>query len=304
VILTGRSTAGISASRNLTDQLRTAAAGSPSGNVGLFVACDQEGGMVQVLRGPGFSDMPSAVEQAQWPTEQLRASARIWGQQLTAAGVNVDLGPVLDTVPPDFVGRNPPIDALHRQYGSTPLAVAQQGTAVAQGLTDAHVIPTVKHFPGLGRVTRNTDFSAGVIDTSTVRHDPFFAPFGAALKATDPFVMVSSAIYRNIDARQPAAFSPTVIGQLLRGDLGFGGVVISDDLGKSVQVKALTPSQRAVRFFGAGGDLLLDVFPFQIPQMIDAVTLRAQQDRAFYNTVNAAALTVLRAKQAAGLIRR
>jgi len=108
--------------------------------------------------------------------------------------------------------------------------------------------------------------------------------------------MMSTAYYVRIDPSRPAAFSPTVIGRLLRGDLYFQGVVISDDLGSARQV-AWSPAQRALNFLAAGGDMVLTVNSAVLPQMYDAVLTRANGNPTFRNQVNAAALRVLTAKQ-------
>jgi beta-N-acetylhexosaminidase len=267
----------------------------------LFISTDQEGGHVQRLQGPGFATIPTALEQGEIAPPQLRADARRWGMQLRAAGVNLDLAPVVDTVPPGTV--NPPIGGLSRQFGSSLAAVASHGTAFAQGLADAGVDATVKHFPGLGRVSANTDTAATVTDQVTTRHDAYLAPFAAGIKAGVAFVMMSTAYYNRIDARHPAAFSPTIVTGMLRRDLGFDGVVISDDLGIATQVAAFSPGARAVDFVAAGGDVVLTVNPAQIPEMTGAVLARAAADATFRAQVDAAALRVLIAKQTRGLLR-
>jgi len=300
VILTGRSSAGVSATRAITNGLQARAGSAATGGVPLFISSDQEGGYVQVLSGPGFSAIPQALTQGGWPVTTLQAAARQWGGQLAAAGVNLDLAPVMDTVPVGQV--NPPIGYYNREYGHTPDVVAPHGAAVVRGMAQAGVATTLKHFPGLGRVTANTDTTAGVTDYVTTPTDTYLSPFAAGIQAGVPFVMMSSAYYQLIDPDRPAVFSPTLIGSLLRGRLGFGGVVISDDLGSAQQVAAWSPGQRAVDFLDAGGDLVLTVNPSLIPAMVDAVSARVAADSAFRSKVNAAALLVLKVKQARGLI--
>jgi beta-N-acetylhexosaminidase len=298
VILDGTSQLSAAATAQITAVLQERA----NPRAGLFVATDQEGGQVQRLQGPGFSAIPSAVEQGTLAPGTLQADARLWGTQLRAAGVNVDLAPVLDTVPPNF-GSNPPVGDLEREYGRTPAAVSSHGNAVAQGLRAAGVDATVKHFPGLGRVTGNTDLTTGVLDRVTTRHDAYLAPFAAAIRAGVPFVMVSTAIYTRIDPDHPAAFSPTVVTGMLRHDLGFAGVIISDDLGISKQVSGTSVGDRAVDFVAAGGDIVLTVDATQAPTMAAALLARAGRDATFKAQVDRAALTVLQAKQARGLLR-
>ena len=296
VILDGNSYLSISQTKAITNQLQAS-----TGNVGLLISTDQEGGEVRRLRGPGFTDMPSAVVQGGMSTSTLRAQAVTWGQQLHDAGVNVDLAPVLDTVPSDSRG-NPPIGDLDREYGHDPSTVAAHGLAVLDGLSDAGVAATVKHFPGLGRVAGNTDTTSGVTDTVTTRLDPYLTPFADAVNDHVPLVMMSTAIYTKLDPNHPAAFSSTIIGSLLRGQLGFTGLVISDDLGAAKQVASYSVGDRAVDFVDAGGDIVLTVVASQAATMTAALLARANADPSFKAKVDAAALLVLQEKQALGLL--
>jgi beta-N-acetylhexosaminidase len=246
--------------------------------------------------------MPTALSQGGLTPGVLGAYAGAWGRQLRAAGVNVDLGPVMDTVPSPST-YNPPIGAYQREFGFTPQTVSTHGSAVVRGLQGADVAATIKHFPGLGRVAANTDTSAGVVDTVTGRGDAYLQPFAAGIASGAQFVMMSTAYYSRIDPYNPAAFSPTVINRVLRGDLRFRGVVISDDLGGAAQVRGWTPASRALQFFGAGGDVLLTVDPSVLPQMYDTVLAYAKVNPKLRSLIDSAALRVLQAKQARGLIR-
>lgn len=297
VILDGTSYNGVAATAAVTAQLEN---DNPS-PAKLFIATDQEGGLVQRLRGPGFDRVPSGVVQGGIAPAALQADAQQWGAQLRAAGVTVALSPVLDTVPADSPG-NPPIGDLDRQFGSDPATVASHGVAVVRGYAASGVDATAKHFPGLGRVTGNTDLTTGVTDTVTTRNDPYLAPFRAAIAAGVPFVMMSTAVYARIDPNHPAAFSPTIVTGMLRHDLGFRGVVISDDVGVAKQVSGYPVGQRAVAFVAAGGDMVLTVDATQAAAMTSALVAQARSNPAFAAQVDAAALRVLTAKQARGLL--
>ncbi|MGY1745257.1 glycoside hydrolase family 3 N-terminal domain-containing protein [Blastococcus sp. SYSU D00695] len=268
-----------------------------------WVAVDQEGGAVQTLRGPGFDRLPPAVEQGALPPDQLAALAGGLGAALGSAGITLDLAPVADVVPAGTEDGNEPIGAFGRQYGSTAAAVVPAAGAVLDGLAAHGVTGTVKHFPGLGRVLGNTDDSTGVTDRVTTAGDEQVAAFGTlAASSAEPFVMTSSATYALIDPTAPAAFSPVVVTDLLRGQLGFDGVVISDDLGAAAAVQDVPPGDRAVRFLAAGGTLVLTVDPAVLPAMIDAVVDRAGTDPAFSAQVDAAVRTALLAKAGRGLL--
>jgi beta-N-acetylhexosaminidase len=303
VMLTGRSYDGVRAPAQVSRTMQAQTSRRSTAGVRLFVATDQESGLVRVLQGPGFSNIPTALQQGRWRPATLRRSAERWAVQLRRAGVNLNLAPVLDIVPgPRAARHNPPIGAFDREYGYTPATVGRHGVAFLRGMADGRVATAVKHFPGLGRVRANTDTSADVTDHVTRRHDPYLAPFQAAVDAGTPFVMMSTARYTRLDPRRPAAFSPYVIGTMLRGDLGFDGVVISDDLGGARQVSDVPMGQRAVRFVAAGGDVVLTVHPETLPAMYGAVFRLARTDARFRAQVHAAALRVLIAKQRRGLL--
>lgn len=303
VMLTGRSYGGRAAPARVSRAMRAQVSPAATGGVGLLVSTDQEGGQVRVLQGPGFSDIPTALVQGTWAPARLRGAAASWARELRAAGVNMDLAPVVDTVPgPRAARHNPPIGRYDREFGYTTTRVARHGVAFLRGMDDGGVVPVAKHFPGLGRVHANTDTDAGVTDRVTRRHDPYLRPFAAAVDAGVPAVMMSTAYYARLDPHRPAAFSPFVIETMLRGDLGFDGVVVSDDLARARQVASWSPGGRALRFVGAGGDLVLSVDPAPVPAMYHALLERARRSAAFRAKVDAAVLRVLEAKDRQGLL--
>jgi beta-glucosidase-like glycosyl hydrolase len=298
LFLAGRSDAPATELAGVTEHWQSLAPGP-----GLWVAVDQEGGDVQALRGPGFEPLPSALDQGALPPGDLAALAEGMGTALRDAGLNLDLAPVVDVVPPGTEAGNAPIGAYDRQYGSTPEAVAAAAGTVVDGLARAEVTATLKHFPGLGRVRDNTDTTADVVDPETTADDEQVALFAELARSpAAPFVMVSSATYPRLDPDDQAAFSRPVVTDLLRERLGFHGVVISDDLGNARAVRDVPPGERAVRFLAAGGTLVLTVEPAIVPEMIDAVVARSEADPVFAATVDDAVRTALLAKDGAGLL--
>jgi beta-N-acetylhexosaminidase len=268
----------------------------------LFIAANQEGGQVQQLTGPGFAPMPSAIVQGGWSESGLRAAATQWGTDLRAAGVNLNLAPVMDVVPQATAASNAPIGAVDREFGYDPATNGAHGAAFIKGMAAAGVESAAKHFPGLGRVTGNTDYTPDVTDTVTTASDPYLNSFRAAIGAGVPMVMVALATYTRIDPAHLAVFSPAVM-RLLRDGLGFTGVIVSDDLGQAQAVQAIPAATRAVSFLTAGGDLIISQNLGPAEQMAAAVLARAAVNPAFRATVAAAAALVLAAKQAAGLFR-
>jgi beta-N-acetylhexosaminidase len=300
VVLTGRSTRGVAATRAITDELQGAR--GPGDHEKLFVSVDQEGGNIQVLRGPGFATMPTALTQGKSSPATLRADAATWGSELHRAGVNLNLAPVMDVVPsPSDNAANAPIGYWHRQFGYTPAVVVPHANAFGDGMRAAGVGDTIKHFPGLGRVTGNTDFTAGVTDDVTTPHDAYVETFAAGIANHPTAVMTSTAIYAKIDPSAPGAFSHTVVTGLLRDDLGWQGLVITDDLSKAKQVAAWTPAQRAVKAISAGNDIVLAGTASQIPDMTAAVVAEAEASPAFAKQVDASVRRVLAAKASLGL---
>ncbi len=303
IFMKGRSTAGQSAIAGEVASVTGHVSGSRTAGALPFVATDQEGGFVQIMQGPGFDTMPQAVEQGELPVAELLANATTWGRQLAAVGVNVNLAPVLDTVPSEaFAPKNAPIGYFGREFGFTPEAVSSHGLAFAQGMAAAGVEATSKHFPGLGRVTENTDTDAGVKDGTTVRHDPYLAPFQDAVDAGVPWLMISNAVYTKIDPDNMAPFSPVIVTDMVRGDLGFKGIIVSDDICDAVQVASVPVADRGVDFIVAGGTMALCTNESLVPAMYSGIVQAAKGDPDFAKQVDAAALLVLQAKAAKGLL--
>ncbi|HET9649498.1 MAG TPA: glycoside hydrolase family 3 N-terminal domain-containing protein [Microlunatus sp.] len=298
VILLGNTTAGRAGVRSLVGDVRDATR-RPAG-VRTLLAADQEGGLVQRLKGPGFADMPSARTQGTWSSSRLRSSAKLWGQQLRAAGIDANLAPVADVVPASMLSVNQPIGVLRRGFSSDPAVVASHSAAFVAGMDAAGVATSVKHFPGLGAVRGNTDLVTRVVDSTTTRHDKDLAGFRSAVEAGVDMVMVSSAYYSKIDPGRRAAYSPTVVTGMIRGDLRFGGVVISDDLAAR-GTQDLAPGTRALRFLRAGGDLVIVGDPGQVRAMADAVRTAAADDPTTRRVVTEAARRVLAMKAGRGL---
>jgi beta-N-acetylhexosaminidase len=302
VAFTTHTRIGVEAVRAITDSVQALATSSATDRVGFIVAANQEGGITQALAGPGFDVIPSALDQGTLAPAQLKRMAGRWGRQLGAAGVNLDLAPVADVVPPGTDDQNAPIGQLRREFGHDPATVSSHVPAFIDGMQEADIATSAKHYPGLGRVVGNTDFTGDVSDSVTGRNDPFLEPFAKAIDAGVPFVMVSLATYTRIDPSHLAVFSPTIIGEMLRGDLGFRGVVISDALGATA-VASIAPATRAIDFLDAGGDMIISNKVPPAIEMADGLASRAAQDAAFRKRIDDAVVRVLHAKEALGLLR-
>jgi beta-N-acetylhexosaminidase len=223
-------------------------------NAPIFI--DQEGGRVQRLRPPLAPTYPSgSALGALYKSDRkagLRAAwlmSRLHAFDLLKFGINADCLPVLDV----------PIEGAHdvignRAYGKDPATVAAMGMAAAEGLLAGGVLPVIKHIPGHGRAFSDSHHALPVVDTpldELRRHD--FAPFKA--NAGIGMAMTAHVIYSAIDPDQPATTSPVVIRDYIRGEIGFDGLLMSDDL----SMKALSGdfAARAAASLAAGCDVVL-----------------------------------------------
>jgi len=273
-----------------------------AGVPGLLLAADQEGGNVQQLRGAGFTRIPTALSQSRLGAATLTSRAATWATELRKAGINVNLAPVADTVPRDIGRANAPIGQWDRQYSSDPDEVGRMASAFVRGMSNGGVAATAKHFPGIGRITGNTDLTTqGITDSTTTATDPYLRPFAATIAAGADLVMVGSAIYSRIDPGVNAMFSTRIVQGLLRGQLGYDGVVITDDVGAAKAVSATPIGQRATKFVAAGGDILLTARPATAPTMQAALLGQVRADRSFAAKVRASATRVLALKVRLGL---
>ena len=300
VFIAGQTHAGAEPIRGVVDAMTALVGPDTTHGTPLLVATDQEGGQVQVLQGSGLSTIPSALEQAAMPAQDLRARALTWGQELADVGVTMNLAPVADLVDIPDPSANAPIGAWEREYGNDPATVLDHATAFAQGMEEAGVIAVYKHFPGLGRVGANTDTASDVTDGTTAPSgDAAVSVFADAIGGGARVVMVSSAVYPLIDDSSPAVFSPAVVTDMLRGELGFTGVVITDDVSAAAQVQEWDPGQRAVRAVRAGCDIVLaSGDPSTAIDMVRALVDQARDDPAFADRIDQSAARVLDLKTA------
>jgi beta-N-acetylhexosaminidase len=299
VFLSGRSQFGLGLAAAIANLRRSALA---AGRLAPLVSADEEGGVVQSVRGPGIPPWPSAQDQSTWTLPQLSSGSAAWAASLHTLGITLNLGPVSDVVAVADQGSNAPIGALGREYGATAGPTAARVAIVTAALQRAGVGATAKHFPGLGRVTANTDTSTLAQDDVATADDVNLMPFEAAIRAGATAVMVSSARYPLLDPTNPAVWSAPIITTLLRGRLGFTGLAISDDISNAVAVSAVLPGDRAIRFLQAGGDMVLIVNRADLLPMLSAVQGEAADSPAFAAILQQAAQHVVESKIELGLV--
>ena len=268
-----------------------------------LIAVDQEGGQVRMLRGDAARRTPSAETLgAEGPDAVTEAYTSI-GEDLAARGIQVALAPVADVVDPDLGDANGPVGALGRGFGTEPEAVGECVAAATEALAAQGVGASLKHFPGLGRVEENTDFSAeGIEDPVTGSGDPFLESFRAGIEAGAGMVMMSSAIYPRLEPEVPAMFSSAAIEDLLRGELGFTGLVITDDIGAAKAVAAVPVPERATRLLAAGGDVVLTADASLTGELVDAIEAWAEESEEQARRVEESAGRMLALKEQLGLL--
>ena len=250
-ILFGRNIVDPAQLRALTDSLRDA-----SGRADLPILIDQEGGRVARLGPPHWPAFPAAgrfaalYEKAPISAiEAVRANAQALALMLAEAGINVDCAPVLDLRHP---GANEIVG--DRAFGAEPMQVAALGRAMLEGLAAGGVAGVIKHIPGHGRARADSHKTLPVVEVSAEALAADLAPF-RALAARAPMAMIAHILYPAWDADLPATLSPAIIGEIIRGALGFDGLLMSDDIAMAALSGPLP--ERATAALAAGCDVVL-----------------------------------------------
>lgn len=223
----------------------------PSLRAPLFVGIDQEGGRVSRLPATWATKFPSAADVGN-NGDRARELAKAMGEELAALGFNMDFAPVLD------VNSNPANPVIgDRAFASTPTAVWSTGKQVIKGLTDAQVIPVVKHFPGHGDTSVDSHKALPIVSADLdLLESRELKPFHDAVYAGVPVVMIGHILVPALDPDQPASLSKRIINDLLRDRWGFKGVVVTDDLEMGA-IAQDNIGEAAVQAVLAGADMLL-----------------------------------------------
>jgi beta-N-acetylhexosaminidase len=250
VILFARNVAHPRQVRRLSDAARDAVGHD------ILVLIDQEGGRVRRLRPPHWRELPCAAAYGRLyrgdPADACRAArlaAQLTAAELRAAGINTNCVPVLDV----------PAAGSHaiigdRAYGADPAQVAALGRAVAEGHMAGGVLPVIKHMPGHGRAVADSHLELPVV--TAPRPELERTDFAAFRPCADlPAAMTAHVVYAAIDQEQPASTSPQVIAEVIRGAIGFDGLLMSDDLG--MQALSGTMAERTRAVLAAGCDVAL-----------------------------------------------
>ena len=237
-----------------------------------LIATDQEGGHVRRL--PWASPLRDGFQQS--TTHVAYRSAQAAGRDLAAAGVNVNLAPVAD------VALGAQSEMRRRAFPGNARNVATLVTAAVRGYRGRGVAPTVKHFPGFGGAHANTDTAVVRIDRTRQQIEQTeLQPFRAAISAKVPIVMVAHALYPALDSRQIASQSPVILQTLLRGELGFRGVVITDGMEARAVLARSSVQAAAERSIRAGADIVLLTSSRSYGPVFKRLLARARSDSSF-----------------------
>lgn len=250
-ILFGRNVDTRAQLRALTDSLREL-----SGRDDLAILIDQEGGRVARMKPPVWPEFPAGAAFDRLydvaPSSAIaaaRANAQALAQMLVEVGITVDCLPLLDVRQPgahDVIG--------DRALGSDPLRVAALGRAVLDGLAEGGVVGVVKHMPGHGRAGADSHKELPIVTASARELEIDLRPFAALAGA--PMAMTAHVVYTAWDADRPATLSPTIIGDIIRGRIGFDGLLMTDDL--DMEALSGDMGSRAADAIAAGCDLALN----------------------------------------------
>ena len=289
VILFSRNVQSVGQVRSVVDRLQ-AIERPPGLDAPLLIMVDQEGGAVR--RIPGAPEQPAPV-QARGGSDGVRQAGRAAAATLRAAGVNLDLAPVVDVPREDSA-----IARENRAYATEPGPVSELGLAFTEGLHEGGMAATAKHYPGLGVSAVNTDNAPSQVGVPLDQlREVDAAPFEAQIDAGVEAIMMSTAAYPALDPR-PAAFSDRWIKGELRDRLGFEGVVITDDLQTPAVVRFGASGQLAYYAMRAGVDLPLFAKEYSTAARAAEALERAARDGALArDELDRGALRVLGLRQ-------
>lgn len=283
--------------KKLVDKLQTWAANSPH-KIPLFISIDYEGGTVYTPITLGFDYLPTNMMLSAARDEEGAATiAYLAGLELRRAGVHINFSPVLD------VNSNPhnPIIGV-RSFGSDPASVTRMGGALINGFKAADIVSVVKHFPGHGDTSADSHYDVPVVRASYSQLQKIhLAPFEAAVKQGVPGVMTGHILYPALDNKNVATFSRPILQDLLRGTMGFKGLIVTDSLDMKSATSYCTIPGCAVRALESGADMIL-LGRYIKPVSVFSQVWREEQAKHLEPVVEDAARKVFDLKKQMGLL--
>lgn len=265
---------------------------------GLFIGVDEEGGSVarvaDTLGTTAFDDM--ATYGATGDADAVYNLGLTQAQELTALGFNVNFSPVADVLTNE---ENTVVK--DRSFGSDADLVSNMVTSVISGLTDGGMLASPKHFPGHGSTGGDTHNGYASSDRTLQQlNDCDLKPFWAAIQAGTPMIMVGHMTMTQIDPDRPACLSPTIVTDILREQLGYNGIIITDALNMSAITDHYSYSDAAIAAISAGCDMLLCVS--NIETVVSSVAAAVEEGTIQESQINASVTRILTAKYQYGII--
>lgn len=240
----------LNGSIRLVNDLKSANNGNP---IPLFLSVDQEGGKVSRLPKDFAAIADSAKVGRTNDVSLAEQMGTLLARELQVMGLNVNFAPVLD------INSNPNNPIIgNRSFGNNAELVTKMGLSEMKGLREGGTIAVVKHFPGHGDTTTDSHLDLPVVNKTTDQLEKLeWIPFKASIKEKADAVMIAHILFPLIDSDAPASFSKVIIGQQLRGMLGYDGVVITDDMTMGAIAKNYGIEEASVRSIEAGSDIIL-----------------------------------------------
>jgi len=289
--------------RSLTTALQTLAANS--GTLPPLVAIDHEGGLVQRIKqgttvfGPAFE--VGQIEPLERAIAEAQRRGDIHGRELASMGIHMSLGPVLD------VWDNPANEVIgNRSFSSSATTAAALGSAYIAGLQAQGVLAVGKHFPGHGNSLEDSHQTLPIVSRDRATLDAIeLMPFRSAIQSDVAAIMTAHVSYPSLDSttERPASLSPAIVTGLLRNELGFNGLVVSDDMGAMQAITGRFESgEAAIQAIEAGTDMLIVVGPIERQRRMVQAVLSEIGGRISQERLDDSVRRVLVAKRRAGLL--
>ncbi|MCA1012764.1 beta-N-acetylhexosaminidase [Halobacillus halophilus] len=291
VILLGRNVESAPQLRDLVDSIRQANATNPTP---LFLGIDEEGGRVSRIPDSAIMNLPASKKIGDTiDTELARHTGRLLAEKVKAFGFNMNFAPVLDIV------NNPSNQVIgDRSFGETPERVKNMGIPAMQAIQSERVIPVVKHFPGHGNTSVDSHYDLPVVEESIEELRDFeWVPFQTAVEQGADAIMTAHILFPELDQQYPATLSKTIITGILREQLDFNGLVITDDMAMGAISNNYGTSEAAVLSIQAGADMVLLTDTSQFQNVKDSLIKAVRDGQIPESQLNTSVTRILQKKE-------
>ena len=233
-------------------------------NIPLFLGIDEEGGIISRLPEE-YKKLPDAIDIGNTNDVDLAFEyGKLLGNRVSSIGLNLNFAPVMD------INSNPNNPVIgKRTFGTTAKVVSEMGKQVANGIRSVNVIPCIKHFPGHGDTSTDSHIELPIINKTIEEIRNFeLIPFNSAIEEGIEMLMSAHILIPSMDEEYPATLSKKILGDLLRNEMRYEGVVISDDMTMGAIVNNYTLEEASIDFLHAGGDIVLVCHGVNNPSLV------------------------------------